>query len=706
MKTIQIFLPKVSHIVSAQLCLVILLSMVFGLLANTGIGQEDRTWSSKSGKFTKQAALVERKGDLVVLRLGDGKTIEIPISSLSKADRDYLAALRNSPRDESKITTLRGANLGAELEKKIALFHSNEKKTDEVLRVIYFIGSDNEPQANYEGRLHRVMRDVQGFYHEHMKKNGFRNTAKMPLELKDGKLVVHLVKSKRPMQEFGRTATTAYQIRKECLNTLSGKVDFESDYTFIFCGLTRFENQVYLLNGPSYGLPYDHTRGCSFASDSEKFDPDFINETQVKIAYGYPGKVKNKTLAAFVAAQTGGVAHELGHALNLPHNGQTKRDNKRRGTALMGSGNYVYKQEVWDKKSKGAYMTLASSLCLAAHPLFTGSDKDRWKVAKCELKQVEFSLKSRRFEIKGVVESSPPPLAVIAFVDPADGTSVRDYDATTWVSGVGADGRFSVSVESHDPGTHDLRLVVLMSNGAVKTPVSVQYDANKKGEPDLERLNSIIQVRPIENLLANGKAAEAEAAAKKKLASEKRFSELALAQLNHIIALAQPQKIVNLPTVEGQEVYLSDVQWESAIVGAGEPARNRRYVPAKRAKNPMAGVLLQVGGKLYEKGIFAAANSCCVFHLDGKWNEFESVVGLQTGSPARVKFLVKGDGRILHQTKEIAGSGTETIKLSVKDVKKLELIAVASQDNKKTLPKIGTPLGSGWTVWASPQLRR
>ncbi len=81
-------------------------------------------------------------------------------------------------------------------------------------------------------------------------------------------------------------------------------------------------------------------------------------------------------------------------------------------------------------------------------------------------------------------------------------------------------------------------------------------------------------------------------------------------------------------------------------------------------------------------------------------------MGLQTGSPARVKFVVKGDGRVLHQTDEIAGSEIETIKLNVKRVKKLELIAVGSKANLKSLPEIGTPHGSGWTVWASPTVRR
>jgi hypothetical protein len=35
------------------------------------------------------------------------------------------------------------------------------------------------------------MHDIQDFYHQQMKKSGFRSTQKMPLELANGKLVIH-----------------------------------------------------------------------------------------------------------------------------------------------------------------------------------------------------------------------------------------------------------------------------------------------------------------------------------------------------------------------------------------------------------------------------------------------------------------------------------------------------------------------------------
>ena len=61
-----------------------------------------RKWTSSSGKFTVEAKLVEVKDGNVQLKRRDGKIITVPVSKLSKADRDYLSSLaeaKKKPRD-------------------------------------------------------------------------------------------------------------------------------------------------------------------------------------------------------------------------------------------------------------------------------------------------------------------------------------------------------------------------------------------------------------------------------------------------------------------------------------------------------------------------------------------------------------------------------------------------------------------------------
>ena len=683
------------------------------LSAMPAAAQESRTWTSKNGAFQKQAILKEANKDQVVLKLETGRIVEVPIAKLSTEDQKYLATLgtlSKANKEKKKevikkekadrIVKLRGAKLGAEIQKRIAEFHQGAEQSNEVFRVVYFHGSDSGPQDNFRERLNDVFVDIQEFYFDEMEKNGFKATQKMPLELENGQLVVHVVAGKDPTNSYSSRSDSAREIRDQCELALRGKLDFDADYVIILCGLVKKDGERYIFNSPNYALPCDHTYGCSFVPDCEKFNIDLISDTQSKISYAKEDKRFVETLAKYNTRRTGATAHELAHALNLPHNGQTRSARKRKGLALMGSGSHSYRKQLWDRNSKGAFMTLSMSASLAAHPLFTGSDRGRWKVAKCRFESVNYSVKGRRFEIKGVVKSDPPPLAVTAFVDPADGGSIRDYDATTWVGGVGHDGAFHVTVDEHLPGPHELRLAVLLANGATEIPTSSQYEANEKGIPDVARLNSLQLVGPIEELLVQGKDARAAAVAtdliKQIQADGSKHSEGLLSQLKHIASLADPLKVELLSDVDTKTVFLSDVQWESAEAGFGEPARNRVYANPKKAKRNKSGVLLQIGGIFYKKGLYGHANSRFVFDLDGKWSNFESVAGLQTGAIGRVKFSVKGDGRVLFTSDELAGSKVAMVNLDVQGVKKLELIAESATRAK----------GGSWTAWGAPMLKR
>ena len=117
----------------------------------------------------------------------------------------------------------------------------------------------------------------------------------------------------------------------------------------------------------------NHTRGICFTADMEwlsvdglRPDPDKIT-LQVKEHRGY----EPFSLGRFNTVYIGGTIHELGHGLSLPHNLATKEEAKR-GTALMGAGNYTYRKE-WRNQGKGSFLTHSSALRLLVHPLFNGT---------------------------------------------------------------------------------------------------------------------------------------------------------------------------------------------------------------------------------------------------------------------------------------------------------------------------------------------
>lgn len=60
--------------------------------------EEFRIWTDVTGKYKKDAKLIEVKNGIVSLQLKkDGTTKSIPLEKLSKADRDYLATIDETP---------------------------------------------------------------------------------------------------------------------------------------------------------------------------------------------------------------------------------------------------------------------------------------------------------------------------------------------------------------------------------------------------------------------------------------------------------------------------------------------------------------------------------------------------------------------------------------------------------------------------------
>ena len=63
---------------------------------------ETRTWTDKSGKHKTKAELVSFNDSTVTLKRNDGKKLTLPLSKLSKADRDFL---KNSKTSSAKSST-------------------------------------------------------------------------------------------------------------------------------------------------------------------------------------------------------------------------------------------------------------------------------------------------------------------------------------------------------------------------------------------------------------------------------------------------------------------------------------------------------------------------------------------------------------------------------------------------------------------------
>ena len=201
----------------------------------------------------------------------------------------------------------------------------NIQPTEHPLHVVYFLGNDNQPVADYERRLSELMLYVQQFYAKEMARHGFPGRTFGLERLENGNVKLHVVRGTRSHREYDYA--TGYH---QCLADLNEyrKANpgiISSEHILVIMPTFHDEQYNDLQPGgvPFYGLG----RSC-FALDYAHFDLSHLGQNT------HEGRLLTKWL--------GGLAHELGHGLNLPHNEGTVSDMKAMGTPLMGAGNYTF----------------------------------------------------------------------------------------------------------------------------------------------------------------------------------------------------------------------------------------------------------------------------------------------------------------------------------------------------------------------------
>ena len=359
------------------------------------------------------------------------------------------------------------------------------------LRVVYFYPHDRQPLKHHVDRWHQIMADIRQFYSDEMHKLGYGDVT-LALEQDQGKLKLHAVRG-TANDDGSYSYRSGNRIYNEVVKVLAHKgIDAQRETLLIVCGLSRTEDKKVTIYSPYYGMGADHTRGICFVADSDwltinglKPDPQGL-VLQVKEHRGY----EPFSLARFNTTYIGGTIHELGHGLSLPHNHATQWEAKR-GTALMGAGNYTYRQE-WRQEGKGSFLTHAHAIRLLVHPLFSGTAQQADQSPELQLTSLQVSFQKNQIQIRGTLQAKIPAVAMIAYNDRENpgqkGYQVNnDYDATTWSSVVTPQQDFWIRVGDLEDGNHQLRLVCVHANGSAVTH-RLHYTMTD-GIPDFDRTN-------------------------------------------------------------------------------------------------------------------------------------------------------------------------------------------------------------------------
>ncbi len=573
--------------------------------------------------------------------------------------------------------------------KIIEAYHGAEANTSKrTLHIVYWTPSDRDPQPQYRERLSRVLFDIRAFYLREMKRLGFgERTIRLATD-DDGLLTIHVVKGKRPYANYHVESGRA--IREECLPVLKeAGIDADKETIVIFCNMSNWDPVAGTMsqNSPYYaggGL----RSGTAWQVDSALLDSDLIAKKEPLIRDGQYGRI---SVGRYNSIFVGGVCHELGHALSLPHNFERPDERVAFGTALMGSGNRSYGEDQRGE-GRGSFLTLCEGLRLASHPLFTGSEKgiDLPRNAKLDNIAVKVAEDAKSFTFSAQVTADPPPYAVIGYMDPSGGS---DYDATTITAIPDSEGKFSFRCAAFQPGkTGELRVVVCQANGGRigDQNLSIPYSIDGDGVVDLSAYQSQAKLVPITAAIAASDS-QGIASAIQKLEASSTGSEAdqKLLEVARVLAttISRERKVAPAAIEGDSSCWVSDTAWKSAQVGWGRPRANRL---------PSDSMAMVVGGQLFARGLYAHAPSKYTYELGGKWKRLSGVAGLADGNDGSVVFVIVGDGKELWRSKKVTDASLPAFDVDVAGVQEL-LLQVEDAGNGNS---------SDWGVWADPQLTR
>lgn len=558
------------------------------------------------------------------------------------------------------------------------------QRAEKKVHIVYWTPSDREPAPRYQERLGAILEDIRDFYAKEMKRLGFGPRTIRIDYADDGMMKVHLVKGSQPYAKYD--VQSGGPIRNECLPTLrAAGIDPEKETIVIFCNMSNWnaEQRVITQNSPYYAGGTNRS-GTAWQVDSPILELASLANKEPRVKDGQYGDI---SIGRYNSIFIGGVCHELGHALGLPHNKERPDEQAAFGTALMGSGNRTYGENLRGE-GKGSFLTLAHGLKLASHPIFSGSVKGIDLPSNAEVSAVTLENRGKAFTLSGTVKADPPAYAVLGYMDPDGG---GDYDATTCTAIPDAEGKFVLDANALAAGKSGVfRVVVVQANGAANSfagassRITFPYLVAADGSVDLSASEARLELAPLLESLE--RPADGAAAALKPV--EASSAGPLVKETARVLAASVGFKPGPSPAAaEGILCHLSEAAPKSARVGYGRALPNR--LPE--------GLLFSCGSRLFPRGLYAHAMSSHVWDLGGKWKSLEGHAGLPDGHDGgSCVFVVKADGKELWRSPKTEPGALRSFKVSIDGVSNLELLVEDAGDG----------IGSDWGCWFAPQVTR
>lgn len=550
------------------------------------------------------------------------------------------------------------------------------------MRVVYWTPADREPQPEYRARLTRVMQHIQGFYRTQMTSHGFPGRSIQLDIAADGLLNLPVVKGTLKSAECSeQDGSDGQAIKQDCLRALSkAGIDGKKETMVIFCNLAEWDPDKRTMSHHSpYYAAGDSRGGTAWQVDSPLLDSAHLGVKDQRLQDAQYGFI---SLGRYNSIFVGGVCHEIGHALGLPHCRECEAARQTRGTALMGSGNRTYGEDLRGE-GRGSFLTVAHALKLAAHPQFSGSVKQMATPAEVQFSQWKLDSTPAGLKVSGRFTANLPVHAVLAYGDPEGG---GDYDSAIASAVPQPDGTFSLLLPLAETKSKAavLSFVGVCANGAATASVWTNQAFSLGCRIDDRGL---YDVGPA---VASLEVTEHTAAARAGTLKPETLASLSPTAREALRRLALPDKSDGKPTPAAapdtvKTLPLSDTAPAKASTGYGgvHYDRNDAGLPLLGPNGPAA------------HGLWAHANSSFTYDLGGKWTTFTGSCALLQSGSGPVLATIALDGRTVWESKVIKPGVSKPFTLDLKGATTLTLTIEGQRG-----------IGSAHSAWLEPLLQR
>ena len=314
------------------------------------------------------------------------------------------------------------------------------------LNVVYFIPSDLDTVPDYQQRINGVMVYTQNFISKWMNQWGYANkTIGLPVDAQ-GKLKMAVIRGAQPKAQYPYEGGAGAVMTEVNAYYSAHPTEKTSDHILVIMPTYTYGSNGDPSGGPFYGIG----RWC-FALDYTGLDTLNL------------GKPDDK----FSTKWIGGFAHELGHGINLPHNGGAQSQNILHGTTLMGYGNGTLGKSP-------TYLSPADAAILANGQTFSTVTRSDWySDPGFQLKKLFAKYQNGNIIVSGKFTSTKA-VKDVAFYHRNKGNDNGGYNSVTFAAKpVGTDS-FYVSMpvsDFRDKGNTNYEFTIryVHENGSIST---------------------------------------------------------------------------------------------------------------------------------------------------------------------------------------------------------------------------------------------